>query len=203
MESKSRRDEYAELTRAAIISAAVKCFAADGFARTSIDAVAEHARVSKGAVYHHFTDKSELFAAAFTALEERLLAHVSIALVGIEDPWQLIATGIDAFLAECCRPDFCRIALQEAPAALGWQRWKQVEDRYFLGLVAAGLDNLSQAGLIEVPSVEITARMFLAAAGEAGLALATAPDPPAHREHMAALLMRLLTGLRPARTPQR
>jgi AcrR family transcriptional regulator len=198
MESKSRRDEYADLTRAAIISAAVTRFAADGFAGTSIDAVAEQARVSKGAVYHHFTDKAELFEAAFIAMEERLLADVGAALAGIDDPWQLIAAGTDAFLAQCGRPDFCRIALQEAPAALGWQRWKQVEERYFLGLVTAGLDNLARAGLIDVPSTPIAARMFLAAAGEAGLTLATSPNPAADRPRMADLLMRLLTGLRPA-----
>lgn len=79
---------------------------------------------------------------------------------------------------------------------MGWDRWKEVEERYFLGLVAAGLDGLAQAGLIEISSDDLTARMFLAAAAEAGLAVAAAPDPSAARRRAAALLMRFLQGLR-------
>ena len=76
MDVKSRREEYAETTRTAIVEAAIAQFTADGFARSSIDAVAESARVTKGAVYHHFKDKADLFEAAFVVMEERLLARV-------------------------------------------------------------------------------------------------------------------------------
>lgn len=195
MQVKSRRDEYAEITRAAIVAAAIERFAAEGFAKTSIDAVAAAARVSKGAVYHHFTDKAELFEAAFIAMEERLLERIGRALVGIEDPWQLVLIGIDTFLSECCEPDFPRIALQEAPAALGWDRWKQIEAQYFLGLVAAGIEGLADAKLINVQSGQLTARIFLAATSEAGLVVATSHDPNTNRSEVASLLLQFLRGL--------
>ena len=198
MAVKGRRDEYAEITRAAIVEAATGRFTAKGFAKTSIDAVADDARVSKGAVYHHFADKADLFEAAFIAMEERLLDKVSAAVTGIADPWEIMAAGIDSFIAECCEADFRRIALQEAPAALGWDRWKQIEERYFLGLVTAGLEGLAQAGLIDIPSVDLAARIFLAAVSEAGLAVAAADNPRAERRPAAALLMRLLRGLYPS-----
>ncbi len=195
MDVKSRRDEYAEITRAAIIEAAIDLFASTGYAKTSIDTVADAARVTKGGVYHHFSDKADLFEAAFIAMEERLLAKVSAAVAGIDDPWQLMEAGIEAFLDECGNAHFRRIALQEAPAALGWDRWKQIEERYFLGMVQAGLEGLAQAGLIELPSTELAARVFLAAAGEAGLTVARARNPRAQRQQAAVLLMRVLRGL--------
>ena len=195
MDVKSRREEYAETTRTAIVEAAIAQFTADGFARSSIDAVAESARVTKGAVYHHFKDKADLFEAAFVVMEERLLARVTGGVEGIEDPWELIARGIDLFLAECCEADFRQIALQEAPAALGWTRWKEIEERYFLGLVAAALDGLVQGGYIDIPG-DLTARMVLAAMAEAGLAVASATEPETERQRAGALVMRLLEGLR-------
>jgi AcrR family transcriptional regulator len=178
------------------VEAAIERFAADGFARTSIDAVAESARVTKGAVYHHFRDKADLFEAVFVVMEERLLVEVTAGVEGIEDPWELIARGIDLFLAQCCEADFRRIALQEAPVALGWTRWKEIEERYFLGLVSAALDGLVQGGHIHMPPGDLTARMLLAAMTEAGLAVASAPDPAVERRLVGTLVMRLIEGLR-------
>jgi len=196
MEVKSRREEYAESTRAAIVQAAVDRFTADGFAATTIDAVAEVARVTKGAVYHHFRDKAALFEAVFVMLEERLVAKVAAAAAGIDDPWDLIATGIDVFLAECCEADFRRIAIQEAPSALGWARWKAIEEHYFLGLVTAALDGLARGGVIDVPPGDLAARMLLAATAEAGLAVAAAEEPDTERQRVGALVMQLVAGLR-------
>src|SRR5580698_7463333 len=128
---KSRREEYAETTRAAIIDAAVERFTADGYAKTSMDTVAGAARVTKGAVYHHFRDKAELFEAAFVVMEQRLLARVTTGVEGISDPWELMAAGVEIYLEECSEPQFRRIALEEAAAALGFGRWKEIEERHF------------------------------------------------------------------------
>lgn len=128
--------------------------------------------------------------------EQRLLGNVTRGVAGIEDPWELIATGVDLFLAECCEADFRRIALEEAPVALGWQRWKEIEERYFLGLVSAAIDGLAQASHTDIGTDDLMARMFLAAMAEAGLAVAHAPQPNVARERAGALVLRLLAGLR-------
>jgi AcrR family transcriptional regulator len=171
---KSRRDEYAEQTRAAVVAAAVTLFAANGYAATTIDAVAAEARVAKGGVYHHFANKAELFEAAFVAMEERLLARVMVAINGATDMEQMVVSGVDVFLTECCEPDFRQIALLEAPAALGWARWKAIDEQFFLGLMKSGLDDLASTGRYEIPDRDLTARVLLAALTEAGLA---APRP--------------------------
>jgi AcrR family transcriptional regulator len=198
MEVKSRREEYAEVTRAAIVEAAVTRFTAVGYAGANIDSIAEVARVTKGAVYHHFADKAELFEAAYVAMEDRLLARVLTGVEAIDDPWKALLVGADIFLEECCRPDFRRIALEEAPVALGWARWKASEEKYFLGLLSAALEAMAETGLIAVPTGgDLTARMLLAALDEAGLSVASSPDPHAERERAGDLINRLLTGLRP------
>lgn len=197
MEVKSRREEYAEVTRAAIVEAAVARFTADGFAGANIDSIAEMARVTKGAVYHHFADKAGLFEAAYVAMEDRLLARVLAGIKGIDDPWEALLLGADVFLEECCQPDFRRIALEEAPVALGWARWKASEEKYFLGLLSAALGAMAEAGLIAIPAEgDLPARMLLAALDEAGLSVASSPDPQAERERAGDLINRLLSGLR-------
>jgi AcrR family transcriptional regulator len=195
MQVKGRREEYAEVTRSAIVEAAIIRFTADGFAKATVDAIAETARVTKGGVYHHFKDKAEIFQAAFVAMEERLLGNVVAGVAGIEDPWEIVTIGVDLFLAECCKADFRRITLEEAPAALGWARWKEAEEKYFLGLVKAALDGLAQSGHIEIPSGDLTARMVLAAMSEAGLAVAASPTAAVEMGRARQLVLRIVAGL--------
>jgi AcrR family transcriptional regulator len=198
MEVKSRREEYAEVTRTAIVEAAVSRFSADGFSGANIDSIAELARVTKGAVYHHFTDKAELFEAAYVAVEDRLLARVLAGVEGIDEPWEALLAGADVFLQECCQPDFRRIALEEAPVALGWTRWKASEEKYFLGLLSSALNAMAEAGLIMIPADgDLTARVLLAALNEAGLSVGSSADPEAERQRAIDLIARMLGGLRP------
>lgn len=196
MDVKSRREEYAETTRAAILEAATDRFTAEGFAATTVDSVAEAARVTKGAVYHHFKDKAELLEAVFVRMEEELVAAVVDAVGGVDDPWEEFSRGVDAFLRACREPRFRRIALEEAPVALGWARWKEIEEGYFLGLMIASLDGLARAGLVRIPPGDLTARMVLAAISEGGLAVAASDDPEGERAGVRALVLRLVAGLR-------
>jgi AcrR family transcriptional regulator len=198
---KGRREEYAEATRAAIVEAAIERFGADGFSRTTIDAIAEAARVTKGGVYHHFSDKAAVFEAAFVDLEERLLIDVRAATTGASDGWSAIEQGIDAYLDACRQPRFRRIVLEDAPAALGWARWKDIDERYFLGTITAALVGLAATGDITVTDGELTARMVLATMGEAGLAVAAADDPDAVQAEVRRLLVRILRGLGPGTPP--
>jgi AcrR family transcriptional regulator len=192
---RSRREEYAAQTRAAVVSAAITRFAADGYAATTIDAIADEARVAKGGVYHHFASKAELFEAAFMAMETRLLERVTAGVAGITDPLELMVTGNDLYLAECSEPDFRRIALLDAPAAIGWIRWRAIEEQYFLALVTAGLAGLATVGY-DIPPGDLAARMLLAAMNEAGLSIAASPEPDAERQRARAVMLRLLQGFR-------
>jgi AcrR family transcriptional regulator len=199
MTGKSRRDEYAAQTRAAVIAAAVEQFAEKGYAATTIDAVATQARVAKGGVYHHFANKAELFEATFVAMEERLLSRVVTVIEATADTEQMVIAGIDAFLTECFDPQFRRIALEEAPAALGWSRWKEIDETFFLGLMKGGLADLASTGRYAIVDEDLTARVLLAALTEAGLGAVNASDPTAALKRARTLVGQLLAGLRSER----
>jgi AcrR family transcriptional regulator len=149
MESvKSRRSEYAEQTRAALIGAAAQAFAKHGFAATSITQIADAARVTKGAVYHHFSDKQSLFEAVMNHYNEAAQQKVYEAIAKHpDDVWEAAMAALDATLDVCADPVAGRIIYVEGPVGLGWRRWRESERRYthrnvrqlLLNSIAAGV----------------------------------------------------------------
>jgi AcrR family transcriptional regulator len=116
-----------EATTGALVDAARELFARDGFAATSLDAVAARANVTKGAVYHHFEGKRELFKAVFA----REVAKLTDTLVAVyarkKDPWDAFVASCRAFLEECLEPGLQRIVLLDAFAAVGWEAMRDLE----------------------------------------------------------------------------
>jgi AcrR family transcriptional regulator len=195
-ELRPRREEYAEATRRAILDSAADGFVERGYADASMDDIARAARVTKGALYHHFASKQELFRAVFEEVEGQMVQAVRRAAAGERRPWARTTAGIGAFLDLCLEPRYRRIALEEGPAALGWQLWRQIDEAYALGLVRGTLENLIAAGEIAPQPTDLTARVVMAAVTEAGLAVAGAQDPAAARQDAERLLLGLLDGLR-------
>jgi AcrR family transcriptional regulator len=192
--TEGRRRRNAETTRAAIVHAAVSQFAQEGFANASIDRIATEAQVTKGAVYHHFKDKSHLFEGALVAVEDGFLERLEAGTSGIDDSEKLLATGVDLFLANCRDATFLRIAVLEAPAALGWERWKELEGHYFLGFVSNALAGLNGEDADTAP-----ADLVVAAASAAGceLAAVSASRATSERHRLGALIMRMVAGISP------
>ena len=128
---KTRRAEYAEQTRAALLAAAADAFAQDGFIAASITQIASAARLTKGAVYHHFTDKHGLFAAVLSDYNEAAQQQVYDA-VGKHPtaPWQAALAGLEATLDFCMDPVAARLIYIEGPIGLGWSRWRDSEEHY-------------------------------------------------------------------------
>jgi AcrR family transcriptional regulator len=110
-------------TRAALLAAGRELFGTRGFADVPAEQIVRTAGVTRGAMYHHFGDKTELFAAVFEQLEAEITADLADALADVP-PDVLLPAAISGFLDICARPDVLRIALTDAPAALGWQRWR-------------------------------------------------------------------------------
>src|SRR5579884_1887365 len=120
---RSRRDEYSEATRRALLDSAARLFAEKGFAATSLDEVAADARVTKGAVYHHFANKKALFEAVADQAEEDACAAIIAAAAGAPDAWAGAVAGLDCFLERCLDPVYQRLCFQEGPAVMGFDSW--------------------------------------------------------------------------------
>jgi AcrR family transcriptional regulator len=195
---KSRREQYSQATRAALLRAAAKRFAEHGFAGTALEDVAADIQATRGAVYHHFTSKKALFEAVFEELEGQAVQRTAAAGLAAGDAWNGSVAAVNAFLETCCDPVYGRIVWQEAPIALGWQRWKECEEKLAYGLVEQFVRALMDGGHIVAMPVETTSRITYALLGAAGQALAEAAedDKPRVKAEYAAAIRRLLEGLR-------
>lgn len=199
MSVKPRREEYAESTRAALLDAAAEAFTAVGFARASVEDIVRRARLTKGALYHHFKDKTAVFEAVFCRIEEALVRRVVDASAKRTDPWESIEAGLGAFLQAALEPEHRRIVFEEAPAALGWVRWREIEQQYMMGVLRASLRSLHDAGLIRAEPLDVVAPVVFGAIAEAAQMAALAPDAKAAQRAAKRLILRLVRGLAPER----
>jgi len=191
----ARQAERSEATTRAIAAAARKLFAARGFASTSIDDIAARAGVAKGAVYHHFASKEEVFARVLEAIQcELATAPVPASSRKRSDPLDVIADAVLRYLLAASEPDVKRILLVDGPAVIGWQRWREIDARYFGAGARAGVAAALGAGASE-RDVDATAQLLLGAVMEAAMVCATAADPRKTARIYATALRRMLAGL--------
>lgn len=157
------------------------------------------ARVTRGALYHHFRDKADLFRAVMAEaagqvaqqlVDEQLAAEAESPLAEIRD-------GVSAFLDVCVGGDFQRIVLVDGPRVLGSDAWEELVDRYGRQLLEEWLDRCVESGDLESVPTRSLARLLIAMLTEASLAIARADDPAAERADLGEVLDRMLTGLRP------
>jgi AcrR family transcriptional regulator len=194
--AENRHLARSEATRARLIATARRLFAERGYAHVSTEEIVSAAGVTRGALYHQFRDKADLFRAVFEEVEAELVQRLAGEALTRDDPWEAQLAGLDAFLLASCEPEIQRIALLDAPSVLGWETWREIEAQYGLGLIIAGLRNLIDIGRIPAQPVEPTAHAVLGALTEAGLYVARANDIDAARAEMSEVLHRMLDGLR-------
>jgi AcrR family transcriptional regulator len=190
--------ERAAETREALIAAARPLFAAHGFAEVALETIVRSAGVTRGALYHHFADKTELFAAVFEQVEGEVATRMGEAVAAADqtDPVEVMRLGAGFWLDACSDPEIQRIVLVDAPAVLGWTRWTEIGNRYNIGLVRALLANAIETGLIPSQPIEATALTMLGAMREATLYVALAEDHDQARQEAGAVMNRLIEALR-------
>ena len=184
-------------TRTVLIAAARELFATKGFGEVSTQAIADAAGVTRGALYHQFADKTELFAAVYEDLEAELVAEISARIVadlpnGTVESMRL---GARLFLDLCTAPEVQQIALIDAPSVLGWERWRAVGAKYGLGVIEAMLAQGVAEGSIPEQPVRAGAHVLLGALDEAALYISRAADPGRAREDMYAVCDRMIDGI--------
>lgn len=187
--------EQAEATRARLLKVARRLFAKRGYAGVGTEEIVRTAKVTRGALYHHFKDKQDLFRAVHEQLEQELVESLGERIAGIQDARELLATGVRSFLDACTDPALAQISLLDAPSVLGWAEWREVDARYGMGLVKLGLEAAMQQGVMPRQDPDPLAHLMLAALGEAALLIAHADDPQAARRDVEPPLMALLDGL--------
>ena len=191
-----RREAEAQATRDALVQAALELFTKRGYAGVGTEEIVTRAKVTRGALYHHFTDKRDLFRAVFERVEGELMERIGARMEATDDPWELMLAGMRSFLDACEEPAVKQIALTDAPSVLGWQEWREIDNRHGLGLTRAALQGAVDAGVLRPIAVEPMAHLFVAALSEAAFVIAYSDHPRKARAEVEAALIQLIEGLR-------
>jgi AcrR family transcriptional regulator len=163
-------------TREAILNAGRLWFGERGFAATTMDDIAEQARVAKGAVYHHFATKEAVFEAVFDQVARSLVQDIDRAVRNEKDVLAAMIAGTQHYFAACAKGPTGQIILRDGPAVLGWERWREIDAQHFGGKIPRALTAAMDAGLIARQPVEPLARLLLGAVTEAAVACAGRSD---------------------------
>src|SRR5215216_1439141 len=195
-EGRSKKVERAEATRAELMRVARDLFAERGYAGVGTEEIVRRAKVTRGALYHHFEDKRDLFRAVFEKVEGDLMERIGARMEATDDPYELMLAGMRSFLDACEEPSVKQISLTDAPAVLGWQEWREIDNRHGLGLTRAALQGAVDAGALRSIAVEPMAHLLVAALSESAFVIAHASPPGTARAEVEAALVQLMEGLR-------
>lgn len=196
---RSRRADYSESTSQALVDSATDLFTKNGYAATSLDAIVKRARVTKGALYHHFSGKQALFEAAFNQVETRAMTRLNKAIDGDGSPWERALEGVQEYIKVCLDPAYQRLVIREAPVVMGYERWRECEERFSFGIIRRVLEQLIEAGELGDIPVEVTARMMFASLSAGASIIAEAGDPKKASAEVFTALIHMIEGIRRGR----
>ena len=191
----SLRAEQVAQTRAALVAAGRHLFGRQGFADTSVDEIARQARVTTGALYHHFPTKAALFEAVFEQLHMDILAASGAAAAGASDELEFLARAFEAFLDAIMEPAAQRILVTDAPAVLGLARFTELDEKFAFAAIAERLRAARDAGRLRVDDPDTLARLFLGALTRGSMLIAASGQPRATRDEVARTVRTMLQGL--------
>jgi AcrR family transcriptional regulator len=157
-------------------------FGARGFEAVSAEELVAKANVTRGALYHHYDGKEGLFEAVVEAVMRALHAELVRETAAVTDPLLALERGIGVFLKTCSEPSVQRILLVDAPAVLGWQRWREMDAKYGFGLIRQALAGAMAMRLMEKRDVDVLAHLLLGAVTEAAMVIARSPNPAKARK---------------------
>jgi AcrR family transcriptional regulator len=198
MDVKEKRDKRAvqgEATRAALIRSARELFGEQGYADTSTDEVVVRAGVTKGALYHHFHGKDDLFRSVFEQVEREVSDQAVAEFLGPES-WRALVDGCDLWVRAHLDPSVRRIVMQDARAVLGADEVRAIENRYGAVALRGALRKAMHAGVLEQQPLRPLALLLMGALSEGCFYIAEAPDQDAALAEVGGLVTRMLSAFR-------
>ena len=202
MESKRRtQEERSAATRDALIAAARKLWGLRGYAEVGTPEIATAAGVTRGAMYHQFADKAALFREVVEVVEQDVMARMAVVVAesGATTPTQAVRAAVDAWLDVSGDPEVRQLILLDAPSVLGWAEFRDVAQRYSLGMTEQMLSEAIRAGELAEQPVRPLAHVLIGALDEAAMVIATAEDPQRTRREIGQVLHRLIGAMFAAR----
>ncbi|HEV3472654.1 MAG TPA: TetR family transcriptional regulator [Actinomycetota bacterium] len=178
-----------------MVNAARELFAQKGFAATSIEDIVQAAGVTRGAMYHHFQSKEELFEAVFEREEKLLTERVQQAAAKKKGAWNQLKAGCDEFLSACTEPDKQQIALIDAPAVLGPRRLDEIQRPQSLKMLTHAIEKAIEQGVLRKRPPLPLAQLIFGALCQAAMVTARSEDVPTTARQMRRELQAMLDAL--------
>jgi AcrR family transcriptional regulator len=180
-------------TRRDLVDAGRALFVEKGYFGTSIsDLVTRSGVGTRGAFYHHFKDKSELFRAVFEEVERDLTLRSLASPPQGADAWEKLSVGMRGFLESALEPEVQRVMLIDGPVVLGWQTLRSIQEGNSMALINEMVDEAIAEGIIDDHPVGELTHLLVAAVEEAALLVAHADRLAKARARAAKVLDRLL-----------
>jgi len=197
-ERKGPKEEQSRATQERLLGAARALFSERGFAGTATEDLVARAGVTRGALYHQYVDKRDLFRAVFEDVERQLGERIGAAAAAESDPWEMIRAGARALLEASLEPAVRRIVLTDGPSVLGWEEWRRIDAQYAYGMVRVALEANMESRNLPRLAIEPFTHLIIGALNEAGLAVAASRTPEKTRDEFLATLDGVLSALRAA-----
>jgi len=198
MAPRRSNEERSRATREKLVSAARRLFEARSYSEVAIDDIARAAGVTRGAIYHHFGGKQQLFKAVIEDIQDELADHVDRNAEKHDDPWDAFVAGWISFLEETPTAGIGRVLMLEGPAVIGHRDWQAIDDSHFHETVTGAVEYFMSVGVLPRQRVEPVVRVLLAISNALGTLIAGSDDPETTRRDVAPVWAQLLNGLRAA-----
>jgi AcrR family transcriptional regulator len=189
--------ERSAATQEAVISAARRLWGEHGYVAASTPEIAEAAGVTRGAMYHQYATKTELFLAVLEAIEAEVIERLTADVIAAEPstPAETLHVTADAWLRIAVEPEIRQLMLLDAPSILGWAGFREISQRYGLGMTEQLLSAAIDAGELRPQPTSPLATIVLAALDEAAMVIANSTDPARERQEVHAVIHDLIDGL--------
>jgi len=203
MQVRRTQEQRSAATQHALQTAARRLWGARGYADVGTPEIAEAAGVTRGAMYHQYADKTALFVAVIEAVEAEVMERLQSIVLEAQpkSPAEALRIAADAWLDIASEPDVRQLVLLDAPNVLGWNRFREISQRYAYGMTEQLLSAAIEAGEIQPLPVRTLGTVMLGALDEAAMCLAGAEDPVQEKANVRVVVHNLIDGLltRPAR----
>jgi AcrR family transcriptional regulator len=197
--STTLRSQHVEATRRAVLAAARSSFGSKGYAQTSVDEIAAAARVTKGAVYHHFAGKEALFRAVHAEVEAEAQARALAAGDPTRSPIDQIVAMVNGYLDAALDEEIRRITLIDGPALLGLEPDLPADQQAAQAGVRSFIATAIGRGEIVDVDPDVLLQLIGGLALQCGLLIARARDPDATRATLGQAIDAMLRGLAPSK----
>src|ERR1700744_3596400 len=191
----ARRDRSVESIRHHILASGREIFSRHPYSEVSDGQICKHAGITRGALQHHFGSKRGLFMSVFEGLQHGVFVRMTGAIGQHQEPWERVRAAIAALLDACAQPAYQTVVLREGPAAIGWERWLELDTAYYGELVQTIIDMLAPTGLGDGAAGMLVATMR-GALSELSFEIAQAVDKGLARRQALAIVDCLLSSYR-------